>query len=728
MKATLASLFCSRVEPRASFCSRVEPRASFCSRAEPRASTRLEKGRALGATSVLLVLSLSSADAAQAQAETDPAPTAQEDSAAELALPQAGAKAADDDQAKKVLDGYLELLEKQRLLPPPAQGIDELSAIMEQAQNALVAGRRSEATSLLLDALEGPRFREFTDFAQHRTASLMLSDLLLSEHALKSAQRHVDGLLQQGTDNEAFGPAYRRAVDIALARGDLAASALHLEKVVPGALPEDATNELHYLKALAAYERGDLSAAFNELKQVSKRSRFYASSQYLLGAIAAKNKNFKEAEARFCSIAGAGKDDSFSFYVDGRFFPVRDLAQLGLGRVAHETGRADDAFYYYFQVPNDSRRVSEALFEAAWASYEGNDHDAALDSLDQLRARYPRSPYSAEAAVLRGYVHLSRCEFSEAEKHLLSFERNFSGVLREIDASLESPARRQSIYKDLVAREASIERMEKNAESGEPSPDTLLLAMVAADPEFYKLWSQIRSLDSELSASGHVPDELYALSQRVKSKDAPAPRLDDDEHNDQVTRLREGIADAKGAVDAFASELSQLRKANGDAAELRALHDIEKALDRRLEDLSHKLRSLLAHSEGTSAAPSSRELSTRFLEDKVYVQMLRTRALGVRAKLEAQANATGERALSSLRERLAKELRRARIGRIDAVMGSKRQVELQVESLAAGRFPAELVDPLRMQSMLRDDEEYWPFEGEDWPDEFIERYAEEEEQ
>jgi TolA-binding protein len=534
--------------------------------------------------------------------------------------------------------------------------------------------------------------------------------------------------LAQGQESEAFGPGYRLAVDIALARGDLATSAQHIEQLTPGVNAEDTKNELNYLKALAAYERGDLGGAFTSLKLVTKRSRFYASSQYLLGAIAAKNKNFKEAEARFCSIADAGKDEAFSFYVDGRFFPVRDQAQLGLGRVAHETGRADDAFYYYFQVPNDSRRVSQALFEAAWASYEGDDHDAALDSLDQLRARYPRSPYSAEAAVLRGYVHLSRCEFSEAEKHLLSFERNFAGVLREVDASLESPARRQSIYKDLVAREESIQRLERSAEQGEPTPDSLLLAMVAADPEFYKLWSQIRALDTELSASGHVPDELYALSQRVKSKDTPAPRLDDAEHSDEITRLREGIAEAKAAVDAFSAELSQLGKSNADARELRALYDVKKKLDRRLDELSHKLREALAHAESSSAAPSSRELSTRFLEDKAYVHALRTRAAGLRAKLEGEANRAGERALRGLRERLAKELRRARIGRIDAVMGSKRQVELQVESLAAGRFPAELVDPLRMQSMLRDDEEYWPFEGEDWPDEFIERYAEEEEE
>ena len=53
-------------------------------------------------------------------------------------------------------------------------------------------------------------------------------------------------------------------------------------------------------------------------------------------------------------------------------------------------------------------------------------------------------------------------------------------------------------------------------------------------------------------------------------------------------------------------------------------------------------------------------------------------------------------------------------------MGSKRRIEIQIESLAAGRFPPELQDPLSIQGLLRDDEEYWPFEGEYWADEFEE--------
>jgi hypothetical protein len=106
---------------------------------------------------------------------------------------------------------------------------------------------------------------------------------------------------------------------------------------------------------------------------------------------------------------------------------------------------------------------------------------------------------------------------------------------------------------------------------------------------------------------------------------------------------------------------------------------------------------------------------------------VRAEALEVRRALLSLSDLALDRTLRELNERLASELRRARIGRIDAVMGAKRKLELQIESLAAGRFPPELADALRMQSLLRDDEEYWPFEGEDWPDEFLELYPEEDE-
>jgi hypothetical protein len=624
---------------------------------------------------------------------------------------------------RSLLDGHLRLLEQKKLGPRPAESVEELRELIDQAQEALVNGKKDEAHDLLIEVVEGPRFRDFASLPEYHAAELLLAGSLLERHALKSAQYVIDHVLSQGPDAAAFGPGYRRAVDIALARGDLRASAQHLEQLVKGSLPEDSANELHYLKARAAYEARDDEEARRELGRVSKKSRFYASAQYLLGAIAARHKNFAEAEKRFCSVTEAGKDDAYSFYVDGRFFPVRDLSQLGLGRVAHEQGRANDAFYYYFQVPNDSEQVARAMFEAAWATYEGGDHDAALDSLDQLEARFPRSAHAAEAAVLRGYVHLARCEFGKAEEELLEFEKTFTPVLREIDGALDSGARRESIYGDLVAREASIERMRENAEPGEPSPNSLLLAMVEADPEFYRLHSQIRALEAELARTGHVPDALDAIALRVKSKDAPLARLDPDRHD--VESFRAQLRDARSAIDTFSRELGTLRAQGASASEIAALREVRRGLDRRVDELERKLRAALAEAPAPSSRPEASDLVLRLAEDRAYVEEVRRTARRLRTQLEQAADEAGERSLKAMRERLATELRRARIGRIDAVMGAKRQVELQVESLAAGRFPPELTDPLRMQSLLRDDEEYWPFEGEDWPDEFEERYSDE---
>ncbi len=632
----------------------------------------------------------------------------------------------DDQGDRTLLDGHLRLLAEKKLGPTPAQNVEELTALIDAAQRALVDGRKDEAHDLLVEVVEGPRFHDFASLPEYHAAELLLAGSLLERHAVKSAQRVIDHVLTQGPDTAAFGPGYRRAVDIALARGDLAASATHLEGLVKGALPEDSANELNYLKARAAYEAGDLEEAKRGFGRITKKSRFYASAQYLLGAIAAKQRNFKEAETRFCSVTEAGKDDAYSFYVDGRFFPVRDLSTMGLGRVAHETGRANDAFYYYFQVPNDSEKVAEALFEASWASYEGGDHDAALDGLDQLDARFPRSAHAAEAAVLRGYVHLSRCEFAEAEKHLLAFEKTFTPVLRQIDGALDSGSRRKSIYGDLVAREGSIERMRESAETGEPSPNSLLLALVEADPEFYRLHAQIRALDAEIARTGQVPDELDAVARRVQSKDAPLARLDP-ARGEVETFMRE-LTGARAAIDGFSREVSMLSAAGANREEIAALRELRRKLDARVEEIEGKLRAALREGGTPSARPESRDLVLRLAEDRAYVEEVRRTARRLRTQLEEAADRAGERSLRAMRERLASELRRARIGRIDAVMGAKRQVELQVESLAAGRFPPELTDPLRMQSLLRDDEEYWPFEGEDWPDEFEERYADEDEE
>ena len=58
-------------------------------------------------------------------------------------------------------------------------------------------------------------------------------------------------------------------------------------------------------------------------------------------------------------------------------------------------------------------------------------------------------------------------------------------------------------------------------------------------------------------------------------------------------------------------------------------------------------------------------------------------------------------------------------GREMALKWKKRALEVEIEAISAGYLPKDALDTLDAARYLRDSEEYWPFEGDDWPDEFV---------
>ena len=81
------------------------------------------------------------------------------------------------------------------------------------------------------------------------------------------------------------------------------------------------------------------------------------------------------------------------------------------------------------------------------------DSEGASDLLDQLEARFPRAPAADEAALLRGYVALARCDFEAANRHFDRFIRRFEPVSDEIDRILHNVARREVLYEELIRPE-----------------------------------------------------------------------------------------------------------------------------------------------------------------------------------------------------------------------------------------------------------------------------------
>ena len=403
------------------------------------------------------------------------------------------------------------------------------------------------------------------------------------------------------------------------------------------------------------------------------------------------------------------------------YFRIKDLAQLGLGRVAHEQRRGDDAFYYYFQVPNDSARVPEALFEAAYARYEAKDSEVAIDLLDQLEARFPRSPYADEASLLRGYVSLAHCDYERAVKYFETFTQHFTPVREEAERILANPSRRDALYEEL--------RQRGQGDKQTSAVHRSLLALLRVDPEFNDLHERLNQLDREAARAGRLPESFELLAARYAGSDRPRPAGDAADPRADLAEVREELNDARRALRVLSEQLDTMRGLGAKDAELAPLEKDVAELSTRQRALAALLDVLqLARApaaESSEPSAQSDEVAKLFAQDASAARSFERRVLELRPRLQKAANDRALAALTELQARIGGFLRRARIGRIDAVMGSKRKLERQVESLAAGRFPPELRDPLLVQRFLRDDEEYWPYEGEDWPDEYREDDASE---
>jgi hypothetical protein len=99
-------------------------------------------------------------------------------------------------------------------------------------------------------------------------------------------------------------------------------------------------------------------------------------------------------------------------------------------------------------------------------------------------------------------------------------------------------------------------------------------------------------------------------------------------------------------------------------------------------------------------------------------QKLSAEARDLRARLVMATTAIAEDALIDLDKRLREMLRQARLTQIDAVIGKKKKLEIEIANLREGRYPPDMFAQLQLEGLMGDDEEYWPFEGEYWSDEY----------
>ena len=609
------------------------------------------------------------------------------------------------------MSAYHQALAARRLGSLERLSLDDVRARLSAAEPLVYAGRLDEAIARLAELVEHPAFEPFSENDEGRAAVYLLGDALASAGAYVPARAYLGRLLTMpGAWDRGATYAHRaarRLVEIGLETERWQQAMSDLAPVPPTAR-EETRGEVLYVTGRAREAMGDPDGAIAAYAQVTPASRFWSQATYLRALISVEHGKWKEGEDLFCKVADPKRQDrSAPVFADERFFAVRDLARLALGRVAHEAGRFDDARYYYYLVPRDSDRLAEALYESATTRYEKKDYQGARELLDELKALQIHHRYEDEAWILDSYIDLAQCKFPEADKKLVEFLARYEPV-RDAARRVATDDR----LTEALLRAAQAGSDAASTDIGGVSSDAMraIAALVRLDPEYGRAARRRAVADHEASGLRLTVGVLADTQRSLATNGGVRPAAE--ENADPAERA----AEVQAAIEGVKRQLAEAEAAHAAPEQVAAMTAEVKKLELRLAFANGQQAAL-----DTGMAAQGTDLPDLLRADQGRASALSVQLDAARRDLAVAEGNLARDAMHRLDLRLSRLLRRARLGRIESVLGRKRALEVEIEAINAGVLPADAVDSLDAARFLQDNEEYWPFEGDDWPDEFVGR-------
>ncbi len=596
------------------------------------------------------------------------------------------------------------------------------------AETLLRDGAFTNAAVALYAIVKSPRYTAFTDFVEYQNAEYDLAVALARAGSYGAALQEIDDILRRGPGAQYWGPAHRRAVDIAIETRDHAGVLGRLEAIkTTDPIPPSAAGERSYLRGRAFYDAGKLADAEGELVLISKKSRLYSSAVYLRGVIKARRGDLKESAEAMCEIAATPDNDKYTFVVDDRYFTIKDLARLGLGRIAHENSEYDDAYYHYFQIPDDSPYLPDALFEASWGMYQKRELDTSRDLVKEFLKTFPSSPLWPEASLLSGYVELADCKFDASRRKYDALITRLQPIVDEIDKIKHDPALRRQLFAKAMTRFHEVKSSgeldgKKPGTQIAPTPFDDVLGLLKLKPDFVRLAEAVTGSHELADSAPNVTRAWQNLGAQIAEQHISKVATD-------KTLEQEQLADASSVLEDYRRLAAQIASSKDELArgkrENLVPEDVAADETKRLDELAAKVatseKAALAATDKAAAAVAEKAtpgLRPLIQADTADARRLDRAAHDMAEHLDQAGEQLSQHAVDELYDDTKRVLDKAKLGRIDAVIGQKRKLDIEVQDLAAGRFPEELIGRMWNASMIGDDEEYWPFQGEFWADEY----------
>ena len=318
---------------------------------------------------------------------------------------------------------YLTDLEQSGVLATPAEvpSLPQLKETLHAAEDDLVTGNAQAATRACSESSNRRDRSSFEYAPEYETAELTLGRALVAPGgqrfgqaipAARARSRRQHRLLRPrvpGPGRRGAGDAAKQAAILAALDGDQAR----------GSAAARQRDRTRLSGGKVAYEKGDCRARRRPSRaSIASRASTPPHSTSAASSQAPPAIGSRSARRNLCEIVEQADKDRFSFFIDGRYYAIKDLAYLALGRIAHEQGKYDDAYYFYFRVPEDSERLPDALFEAAWSMFQKGEYEAAGAFLEEFDRMFPGSPLAPDVMLLHAMIDLKSCQFEKVRTTL----------------------------------------------------------------------------------------------------------------------------------------------------------------------------------------------------------------------------------------------------------------------------------------------------------------------
>lgn len=308
-------------------------------------------------------------------------------------------------------------------------------------------GDYEEAATLFFDVLLNDANRDRRDQAE-----IYLAETLRKLGLLVPALFYYQDVFKLGRNNNRY---YLNAVEGLLAVQEVLRDQVFVPNLLDrhfdadgfGQLEPGRIAQINYLIGELSFRRQQNKDAKDFLEYVPPESALYPKARYLLGILAVRRNNTKEALTHFKIILEQIPQDAATEELRG----IRHLTLVAAARVAYGLKKFDLATEYYKQVPRFSEHWFTAIYENAWSHFQRQEYGKALGELQSAASPYFAKRHIPEAYVIQGIAYFSNCQWDRVRRAVDHFNKLYEPMGKGINRYLAAKRSPVEYYRDAVA-------------------------------------------------------------------------------------------------------------------------------------------------------------------------------------------------------------------------------------------------------------------------------------